>query len=65
MSMPMPARKIQYTFADALTWDEHDHIEIIEGDAVMMSPPLREHQAISVAIASQLYNYLAARARPT
>lgn len=56
--MPMPARNVIYTFADALNWEEGEHIEIIEGDAVMMSPPLREHQAISVSITSQLYHYL-------
>ena len=58
MSMPMPAWRTQYTFADALTWDEPDRIELIEGEAVMMSPPLREHQAISGALFAQLYHYL-------
>lgn len=56
--MPMPARNVVYTFADALSWEEDERIEIIEGDAVMMSPPLREHQAISVSLAAQLYRYL-------
>ena len=56
--MPMPARNVVYTFADALSWEEDERIEIIEGDAVMMSPPLREHQAISGALFAQLYRYL-------
>ena len=56
--MPMPARNVVYTFADALSWEEYERIEIIEGDAVMMSPPLREHQAISGALFAQLYRYL-------
>ena len=56
--MPMPARNVVYTFADAMSWEEDERIEIIEGDAVMMSPPLREHQAFIVSLATQLYRYL-------
>lgn len=56
--MPSPAKKEQYTFADVLTWDENDHIEIINGDAFMMVPPSRIHQKISMAISAQLYNFL-------
>lgn len=43
--MPLPAEK-RYTYADALTWDESERIELIYGDAVMMAPPTRVHQEI-------------------
>lgn len=56
--MALPAEKRRYTFADVLAWDEKDRIEIIDGEAVMMSPPSRIHQEISVALTTQLYNYL-------
>ena len=56
--MALPARKERYTFADCLTWSESERIEIIDGEAIMMSPPSSIHQEISVAITSQLYNFL-------
>ena len=56
--MELPAENKRYTFADVLTWDESERIEIINGEAFMMAPPSRVHQEISVAIAAQLYNYL-------
>ena len=56
--MPLPAEKERYTFADVLTRDEDDRIEIIHGEAFMMAPPSRIHQKVSVAISSQLYNFL-------
>lgn len=48
-TMALPAEKNRHTFADVLTWDEKDRIEIIESEAVMTSPPSRIHQEISVA----------------
>lgn len=56
--MALPAEKARYTFADCLTWEENERIEIIDGEAVLMAPPSRLHQEISVAITSQLYNFL-------
>ena len=56
--MELPAENKRYTFADVLTWDESERIEIINGEAFMMAPPSRVHQEISVAITAQLYNYL-------
>lgn len=56
--MALPAEKERYTFADVLTWDENERIEIIDGEAVMMAPPSSIHQKISMAIAAQLYNFL-------
>lgn len=56
--MALPAEKSRYTFADVMTWDEKDRIEIINGEAVMMSPPSRIHQKISGELFRQLANYL-------
>ena len=56
--MALPAKKARYTFADCLTWEEDERIEIIDGEAVMMAPPSRTHQEISGALFAQLYNFL-------
>ena len=56
--MPVPAPKDRYTFADCLTWDENERIEIINGEAEMMAPPSRIHQEISGALFAQLYTFL-------
>lgn len=56
--MAQPAEKARYTFADVLTWNENERIEIINGEAVMMAPPSRVHQEISGEIFRQLANYL-------
>lgn len=56
--MALPAENKRYTFADVLTWDESERVEIINGEAFLMAPPSRIHQEISVAITAQLYNYL-------
>lgn len=56
--MALPAEEIRYTFADVLTWDEKDRIEIIDGEAFMMSPPLRVHQSVLSALFLQIGNYL-------
>ena len=55
--MPLPMEK-HYTLADALTWDEQERIELIYGDPVMMSPPVRIHQKISGELFGQLRDYL-------
>lgn len=56
--MAQPAKKEYYTFSDYLTWDEHDRIEIINGYAVMMAPPLRIHQEIFTEIFKQIAFFL-------
>lgn len=56
--MALPAENARYTFADCLTWEESERIEIIKGEAVMMAPPSRTHQEISGALFAQLYNFL-------
>ena len=46
------------TFADYLTWNEDEHIELIDGKAVKMSLPPTVHQLISGEILRQLANFL-------
>lgn len=55
--MPLPKEE-RYTLSDALTWDEREHIELLEGTPIMMAPPSRAHQEISGALFAQLHNYL-------
>ena len=54
---PLPAEK-RYTYADALSWDESDRIELVYGDPVMMSPPSRVHQETVMAMLLQIGAYL-------
>ena len=56
--MPLPAKQARFTFADCLTWDEDERIEIINGKAFMMETPSRIHQKISMELSRQLANYL-------
>ena len=56
--MALPAEKKRYTFADVLTWEENERIEIINGEAFMMAPPSSYHQRISMELSRQLANYL-------
>lgn len=56
--MALPAEKARYTFADCLTWEENERIEIIDGEAVMMAPPSRVHQEILTEITRQFANFL-------
>lgn len=50
--------KARFTYADYLTWDENERIELLDGSPVMMAPPSRMHQKISMEISRQLANYL-------
>lgn len=56
--MVLPAENARYTFADILTWDENERIEIINGEAFMMAAPTTDHQIISGEIFRQLANFL-------
>ena len=55
--MPLPKEE-RYTLADALSWDEQERIELIDGSLVMMAPPSRSHQKISMELSRQLANFL-------
>ena len=56
--MALPAENNTFTFADYLTWNEDEHIELIDGEAVMMAPPSTAHQLISGELFRQLANFL-------
>ena len=56
--MALPAEKRWYTFADVLTWDESEQMEIIGGEVFMRGTPSRLHQEISGEMSRQLANYL-------
>jgi len=57
MSMPMP--KHEFTYADYLNWPEGERVEIIEGEAVAMSPaPSRQHQRILGELHAAFHQYL-------
>lgn len=55
--MEQPVEKY-YTFADFLTWDEAERIELVYGEAYMMSPPLEYHQSILMELAFQIREFL-------
>ena len=55
--MPLPLEK-RYTLADALSWDENERIELIDGVPVFMAPPTRAHQEILMEMAGQIRDYL-------
>ena len=56
--MALPAEKERYTFADVLTWDEHERAEIIDGNVIMLATPSTDHQLISGEIFAQIHAYL-------
>lgn len=56
--MERPVEKEYYTFADYLSWDEHDRIELINGEPYMMAAPMRIHQQISGALFAKVYDFL-------
>ncbi len=56
--MEQPVEKEYYTFADCLEWSENDRIEIIYGDAYMMSPPSFAHQSILMELAAMIHGFL-------
>lgn len=59
MALPVKkGKKDHYTFADVLTWDEGERIEIINGEAFMMAGPSPRHQDIGGELFAQLHNFL-------
>jgi len=56
--MLLPEKQKRFTFADCLTWDEDERIEIITGETFLMGAPSRIHQKISMELFRQLANYL-------
>ena len=56
--MALPAEELRYTFADYLSWDEDDHVELIDGKRFPMEMPFTIHQRIRGDLGVQLCNYL-------
>lgn len=56
--MALPAERTRYTFADCLTWDEKERIEIMDGKVFLMAAPSSNHQEISMELSRQLANFL-------
>lgn len=56
--MPLPKKNTKYTYKDYLTWTEDERWELIDGVPYLQAAPSWQHQAISVALLSQFYNYL-------
>ena len=52
----------KYTYADYLTWQFEDMVELIRGKIFKMSPaPGTTHQRISINLSSILHHYLKKR----
>jgi Uma2 family endonuclease len=58
MSLPEEKSDSPYTYTDYLGWDEDVRAEIIDGELVMMAPPLRRHQGISGNLFYKLRTFL-------
>jgi Uma2 family endonuclease len=56
--MASALEKESYTYADFLEWDESTLAELLDGEIVMMAPPLRRHQGILTALLNQIGNFL-------
>lgn len=47
-----------YTYADYLSWDKKERVELVDGTPVLMAPLSRTHQKISGEVFRQIANYL-------
>ena len=58
MALPQIKEEVFYTYIDILEWDEDVRAELHDGEAVMMSPPLRVHQEVLTQLLFQIQSYL-------
>lgn len=56
--MALPAERGRYTFADILSYEGNERMELINGELWMMAAPSRFHQEISGELFRQLANFL-------
>jgi len=56
--MALPQKDEYYTLEDALHWEEHEHIELLDGIPVMLATPSTSHQRVVLALVRQLADYL-------
>ena len=48
----------RYTYADYLEWEGPQRYQLFNGEAFQMASPSVEHQAISLEVSNQFYNFL-------
>ncbi|MCL2352589.1 MAG: Uma2 family endonuclease [Firmicutes bacterium] len=58
MSIPKEKLEQYYTFEDWMSWDESVRAEIIDGELVMMAPPIQKHQGALGELFGQLWQFL-------
>ena len=58
MAIPKEVEPEYYTYTDFLEWDEDFRAELLDGEIVMMAPPLRVHQEVVTQLVLQIGNYL-------
>jgi len=58
MELVKEAEPKYYTYTDFLEWDEDVRAELLDGELVMMAPPLRSHQGASGEIFFQIRTFL-------
>ena len=56
--MPLPKPEQKYSYADYLTWDENERLELLDGVPYMQAAPSRIHQEISMELSTQFHTYL-------
>lgn len=57
--MAIPSENKKHSYADYLTWDEGERVEIIDGNIINMSPaPSRKHQQILRELSTAFTNFL-------
>lgn len=56
--MPLPKGKTHYTYADYLSWDDDERVELINGNIVMRGSPSATHQRIFGSLYFQIYGFL-------
>jgi Uma2 family endonuclease len=56
--MPLAQKNVLYTYADFLEWNEEERYEIIDGLALMMSPPVTSHQRVCRNLFAQILDFL-------
>ncbi|CDX00159.1 Endonuclease, Uma2 (Restriction endonuclease fold) [Desulfitobacterium hafniense] len=60
--MPLPQERGNFTYADYLSWPQHERWEIIDGVAYMQAAPSSVHQEILTGLLVQFHQYLAGKA---
>ncbi|WP_255840631.1 Uma2 family endonuclease [Gracilibacillus salinarum] len=57
--MAIPNKKEKYSYADYLTWDEDEKLELVDGEIFNMSPaPSRKHQQVLRELSTAFTIYL-------